>query len=416
MPSSPAEHEHVPEALEELGKCARCGKCRSVCPVFKETQDEAFVARGRVALFEALSRGEIEASPELQEIMSACLMCQRCSAICPSGVEFTSILKAARARLAKEMGLPFGANFVFKQALPRRRLFDIAVRAASVFQRIAPGKRKGSLRHLPLLFSGGKWLPPIAKRSALQRHSKPQKTAGAAKRVALFVGCLTNYAYPEIVDATVELLESAGVEVVVPSSQLCCGTPALALGDIDAARKLARMNKQAFDSAGCDFILTVCASCGRSLKSEYAGLLDAAGQAFAAPILDVCEFIYGHTDLQLEASEEKVAYHDPCHLRWGQGIEKEPRELLARACGLEEAPDEMYCCGQAGTFHVFYPELAQMIGRRKVESLKNSDAREIATGCPGCILQLNDLMAEAGLDSRAVHTVEILARSLRSSR
>ncbi len=71
----------------------------------------------------------------------------------------------------------------------------------------------------------------------------------------------------------------------------------------------------------------------------------------------------------------------------------------------------MYCCGQAGTFHVFYPELAQMIGRRKVESLKNSDAREIATGCPGCILQLNDLMAEAGLNKRAVHTIEILARS-----
>jgi glycolate oxidase iron-sulfur subunit len=420
MLSSDTNDARRDAAMREIEKCARCGKCRSVCPVFAEVKDEAFVARGRVALFAALERGEITTSPELREIMSACLMCRRCTEICPSEVEFATVLKAARERLAKEMGLQLGASSVFKHVLTHRRLFDVAMRAASMFQRIVPGKRKGSLRHLPLFFSGGKWLPPLADETALRRHldsgqSVGPENTGAEKSVAIFIGCLANYVYPEIVDATVELLEKAGVRVIIPQSQLCCGTPALAMGDIDAAKKLARMNREALEAAGCDFIVTMCASCGRTLKSEYADILDSPGEALGAPVLDVCEFILEHTELEFDRLAETVTYHDPCHLRWGQGVEDEPRKLLESACEFEEIPGEMYCCGQAGTFHVFYPEIAGMIGRRKVESISGSAATEVATGCPGCILQLNDLMAEAGMEKRALHIVEILARALKTS-
>ena len=397
--------------MEELQKCARCGKYRSVCPVFAELKDEAFVARGRIRLFEALERDEISASREFREIMSACLMCQRCTEICPSGVEFMHVLKCARERLAREMGLPFGSSFVFRHVITRRRLFDFAILAASLIQRIVPGKRKGNLRHLPLFFKGGKWLPPISRNPALQRHSETMKTPGANMRVALFAGCLTNYVYPEIVDATIELLKSAGVETVVPFKQLCCGTPAIAFGDMNAAKELARRNRECLESAGCDYIVTVCASCGRTLKHEYADLLGCEEPVFGVPVLDVCEFVSTHTDISFDRMEEKITYHDPCHLRWGQGVEKQPRTLLERSCRFEEIEDDMYCCGQAGTFHVFFPEVAEMIGRRKIGSISSSDAREVATGCPGCMLQLNDLIAAAGIEKRALHTVEILARA-----
>jgi glycolate oxidase iron-sulfur subunit len=380
--------------------------------VFAELKDEAYVARGRVRLFEALSRGEIPASPELRTIMSACLMCQRCTEICPSGVEFMRVLQPARERLAREMGLPFGASFVFRHIITRRRLFDGAMRLASLFQQAIPGRRRGNLRHLPLFFKGGKWLPPIARRTALQAHAEPARIPNATMRVALFVGCLTNYVYPEIVDATVALLRKAGVETVVPPAQLCCGTPALAFGDVDAARELARRNRESLESAKCDYIITVCASCGRTLRREYPELLGGGGGAFAVPVLDVCEFVLKYTDLEFEPQKHKVTYHDPCHLRWGQGIQEEPRNLLRRSCQFEEIEDEMYCCGQAGTFHVFFPEVSQMIGRRKIESISHAAAGEVATGCPGCILQLNDLIAEAGLDRKALHTVEVLARAV----
>ncbi len=313
------------------------------------------------------------------------------------------------------MGLTFGASFVFRQVVKRRRLFDIAMLVASILQRIIPGKRKGSLRHLPLFFKGGKWLPPISRQPALRRYAAPVRIPGARKRVALFVGCLTNYVYPEIVDATVILLRKAGIETVIPESQLCCGTPALALGDTEAARDLAGRNRECLTSAGCDYIVAVCASCGRTLKHEYGDLLGSKGSPFGVPILDVSEFICNHTDISFQSLEDTVTYHDPCHLRWGQGLEKEPRRLLASSCRFEEIQGDMYCCGQAGTFHVFYPEIAHLIGRRKIESISSSDAREIATGCPGCILQLNDLIAEAGINKKALHTIEILARSAQAA-
>ncbi|UCD57645.1 MAG: (Fe-S)-binding protein, partial [Candidatus Hydrogenedentota bacterium] len=199
MLSPPVHNPPSLASMDELEKCARCGKCRSVCPVFAELKDEAFVARGRISLFEALGRGEIATSPELRNIMSACLMCQRCTEICPSGVQFMQVLKAARERLAREMGLPFGSSFVFRHIITRRWLFDVAILAASLAQRVIPGRRKGNLRHLPLFFKGGKWLPPISRTPALRRYPRPVGVQGAKARVALFVGCLTNYVYPQVV-------------------------------------------------------------------------------------------------------------------------------------------------------------------------------------------------------------------------
>ncbi len=401
-------------AANEAEKCARCGKCRSVCPVFAELKDEAFVARGRIWLFEALESGKIKPTPELRKIMSACLMCQRCAETCPSGVKFIHVLKAARERLAKEMGLPFGATLVFRHIVTRRWLFDFAMRAVSVVQQIIPGERKGNLRHLPLFFQGGKWLPPLSKKTALQSYRQRRSVSAPRMRVALFVGCLTNYAYPEVVDATMALLTKAKIDAVVPPSQLCCGVPALSLGDIDAARGLARRNRECLEDARADCIVTVCASCGRMLKQEYSELL--REPSFSIPVLDICEFIRNHADLSFKPLSDKVTYHDPCHLRWGQGVISEPRQLLSSSSRFSEMSGEMYCCGQAGTFHVFYPELAGLIGRRKVESLSSSQADYVATGCPGCILQLNDLMAQSGVNKRAVHTVEILSRSVMSSK
>ncbi len=404
-------------ACIEIEKCARCGKCRSVCPVFDVVRDEAFVARGRIALAQALLGGrgapaEIRITPELSAIMSACLGCGRCSEVCSSGVEFTEILKAARLQITECRGLSAGASFFFRHVLPRRRLFNAVIRSAAIAQRVIPGRRSGNLRHLPLLFKGGKWLPPLAKTPALQAYSGVSNTKGGKTRIALFVGCLINYAYPEIVGAAIRTLEKAGASVVVPSAQVCCGTPVLALGDFEDAQRLARLNQDFFKNAGCDYIITLCASCGRTLKQEYGQLLDSSNSPLGAPVLDISEFLCNHAELNLKPGRHPVTYHDPCHLRWGQGIKDEPRKLLSLAGALEETPGEMTCCGQAGSFHVFFPEFADAIAQKKLQSLAPVEASEVATACPGCMMQLNDLFARSGSGKKAVHLVEVLARSI----
>jgi glycolate oxidase iron-sulfur subunit len=93
-------------------------------------------------------------------------------------------------------------------------------------------------------------------------------------------------------------------------------------------------------------------------------------------------------------------------------VAAEPRKLLTQSSHFVEPSGEMTCCGLGGAFHVLYPEIAESIGRKKVESLSSLDIREVATGCPGCVLQLNDLFAKSHIDKKAVHTIEVLARSL----
>jgi glycolate oxidase iron-sulfur subunit len=340
-------------------------------------------------------------------------MCGRCSENCPSGVDFTEVLRAARVHVAREIRIPLTAALIFRRVLPRRKLFDALIRLAAFSQKILPGRRNGTLRHLPLLFKCGKWLPPLAKVPALDAHAIPIKVKGSWMRAGIFVGCLNNYIYPNIIDAGIALLHKAEVEAVVPSSQVCCGAPVLAFGDIEAARMLARRNQECFKAADCDLIITLCASCGRMLKHEYKRLLESTGPPLKLPVFDISEFLHKCSDLDYELRQDLVTYHDPCHLRWGQKISKEPRELLARACNFIELPGEMQCCGQAGAFHVLFPELAEKIGQKKLDSLAQIDAHVVASGCPGCILQLNDLFSRSGSDKKAMHVVEILNGSAR---
>jgi len=271
------------------------------------------------------------------------------------------------------------------------------------------------LRHLPLLFTRGKWLPPMAKRSALKTYSKSARTTHAKIRVGIFVGCLNNYVYPEVIGAATRLLQAAKIDWVIPSDQVCCGMPVLAFGDIDAARLLAQRNFDSFQKADCDCIITLCASCGRMLKEEYKQLLQKEQMPLGIPVYDVSEFLHNNLSLDFQVLPETVTYHDPCHLRWGQGIMEEPRSLLARACHFEELPGEMRCCGQAGLFHIFFPELADSLSQKKLDSFSAIDAEIIASGCPGCILQMNDLFARSGTGKSAVHLVEVLAEAAKET-
>ncbi|MEE9515097.1 MAG: (Fe-S)-binding protein, partial [Candidatus Brocadiales bacterium] len=125
----------IEKARQEVSKCAKCGKCRSVCPVFLETGDETRVARGRISLAEAVFQGEIFYTPELRDYIYSCKKCLRCQAICPSDVNFSEIIDALLEGIEKNMGISRLARFVLRYLLPRRRLFDFVIRAASFSQK-----------------------------------------------------------------------------------------------------------------------------------------------------------------------------------------------------------------------------------------------------------------------------------------
>ncbi|MCX6356565.1 MAG: (Fe-S)-binding protein, partial [Candidatus Aureabacteria bacterium] len=393
----------------EIARCAKCGKCRSVCPTFVVARDETRVARGRISLLEGILAGNSVPTRYAREILASCYGCTRCMDACPSGVRVDFIIQQAKFMLAQERGVKRFARFFFRRILPRRRVYDRVVRLASVLQRLLPGHAARPIRHLPLLYKGRRSIPHLARRPALRALPELVKGRGEMK-VSLFTGCLLNYVYPEVIASIIKILEAHGVDIIMPRTQLCCGAPVLAQGDREAATVLARRNIACLEPDKVDAVVFGCASCGLTVKRDYPMLLPEGG-ALAAKVYDITEFIQrflGYSNIPLD---ETVTYHDPCHLRWGRGVAEPPRELLRQSCRFVEMAAAGECCGLGGSFSISHYDVSCALGDRKVRAIRESGAGSVATACPGCMLQLQDQLARHGMDTAVLHVAQIYERS-----
>jgi glycolate oxidase iron-sulfur subunit len=237
-------------------------------------------------------------------------------------------------------------------------------------------------------------------------------------RVALLAGCAQQVLAPEIGWAAIRVLSRAGVEVVVPREQGCCGALAMHVGEEAIAKGLARTNLSAFPD-DVDAVITTAAGCGSGMK-EYELLFrgtseEAAAQRLAHKVKDVCEFldVLGLPDPPALAKPLTVAYQDACHLVHGQRVKAAPRALLQRIPNLTiaEIPDGGYCCGSAGTYNIDQPEIARQLGERKATAIRSTGAEAVASGNIGCLTQIRTHLRESGADIPVLHTVEILDRA-----
>jgi len=284
---------------------------------------------------------------------------------------------------------------------------DIVVRLASLSQFLLPGK-KGTTRHIPLLFKGRRRIPSLASRTALQRFGSRKAPDG--KPVFLFVGCLMNYAYPEMIESVIRVLRSLEYSVVVPEGQVCCGTPLLSLGDVEQARRLAELNLSAFD--GDSPIVAACASCGKTLKDEYVEFLGERAKKFAERVFSFSEFVAPQLDHRIVPLDKTVLYHDPCHLRYGRQIADQPRDVLGKAARYLPSEGEDFCCGMGGLFSIHHYGMASRIAERKIEAVRQARADMLATECPGCILQLSDQFEQRGIGLPVRHIAQVLAEAI----
>lgn len=392
----------------EIERCAKCGKCKAVCPVFGQDSGEGSAARGKIALSQALLSGELGTSARVEKYLSMCLVCTRCRDVCASDVDYVQLIHGVRSTFSKRRGVPFLSRAAMRAMLPRRGLFDLAVGIASRVQRTTG---RTPLRHLPMMVLGNLPLPKLASRTAL-REFGARRRPGTKGRVFFFTGCLVNFVYPRIARAFVRVAESAGYEVVVDPAQLCCGAPALSLGDIKLAGTLARGNLARFVAEDCDFVVTACASCARTLVREYPLLLSDRYAAVEGRILDATQFIADHCDIAPRRTEQRVTYHDPCHLYYGIGVREAPRTLLDAHARFVALDDGGACCGLGGAFSAMFPEMARAIGLSRIESAAATGADVLTSACPGCMMQLESCARAAGVSMEVRHVVEIVADSV----
>ncbi|HEX7926186.1 MAG TPA: (Fe-S)-binding protein, partial [bacterium] len=259
---------------------------------------------------------------------------------------------------------------------------------------------------------------PAAWRRALQEAVAPPTSASGASEVTLISGCVMDAAFGPVHAATVRVLARNGIRTRLPEGQGCCGALHLHAGDQEAAVALAKTNIATFETAGDQPILVNSAGCGALLK-DYGKLLahDAAwkqrAERFSHRVLDVSEFVArlplrspGHLDV-------KVAYDDPCHLVHAQKVREPPRQMLGQIPGLTLVAlrEADMCCGSAGSYSLQHSEMSQRLLQRKLDHIVSSGADIVATGNPGCLLQLRQGARARGLPIRIVHPIELLAEA-----
>ncbi len=408
--------------FEGLDACVHCGFCLQACPTFLATGDEADSPRGRIELMRGLERGEIAATdPALFYHLDRCLGCRACEPVCPSGVQYGHGLEAARARITTARGV---------SRLARLALWTLTTPGVSGavywFARLL--RATG----LPRLFAGwGRFrfaMGMLAATRAAQggggrrKAAKARQVAPAALRrpspplaALLFRGCVMEGLFSHVHDATIRTLGVNGYEVLEVSGQVCCGALHAHAGLHEEALDLARANVAAFGD-GHEPIVVNSAGCGALMK-EYGRLLgDEPSQRFAARVKDVTE-LFAPAPAPGAPLDLHVAYDPPCHLLHAQGIAAEPLKLFAAIPLLElvPVPGAAECCGSAGLFTLLEPEMSRAVLATKIEHLREAAPQVVATGNPGCLMQLGAGLAASGIRARARHPVELLDDAYRAA-
>jgi glycolate oxidase iron-sulfur subunit len=442
-PSAALPAGRLPQAWRAAQSlCIKCGFCLPACPTYRETGHEVSSPRGRLELMYRAAQGHL-ALGDIHRELWFCLGCMACETACPSGIRFHDLLEAARIDDAAERARtrrPWLRRLLLDGILVRPGRLRAVVWLLALLQRsglravlgghgllraLAPGLARLERRTPPLDF-------PLDWRRAARTYLAQGVAQGVepggqpggaavpdAAPVGMLSGCVMEAAFGPVHAATAKVLRANGYAVHVPAGQGCCGALHHHAGEEAPARALARRNIEAFEALGAAPVVVNSAGCGAMLKDYGTLLADDpawAGRArqFSARVRDVCELL-AERPLRppTRAVPLAVAYDDPCHLLHAQKIAAAPRLLLGQVPGLRLVPlaEADWCCGGAGSYSLLHPETSARILARKMGHLRASGAEVVATGNPGCLLQLRLGARDAGLPLRVVHPVELLAEA-----
>lgn len=410
------------EVVAEVLSCNGCGQCRTeapaqrMCPVFRATHAEAAAPRAKANLLRHRLAEKADprqlAPDEVRAVADLCVNCRMCAAECPAHVNIPRLMLETKAANVAEYGLDW-KDWFMARAEGFARLggtFSLVVNLAlkSRFTRWVFEKLFGLSRR--------RRLPRFALRSFLRRARRrgwTRKPRAEGERVAYFVDVFANCSDPQVAEAVVAVLRHNGFEVYVPPGQRGCGMAALAHGDVEAARDIARRNLRVLADAAREGWPIVCSepTAALMLRQDYPDLTDDSDAKLVAErTVELTAFLWdlhrqGRLRTDFRPLDFAVGHHVPCHLK-ALGSPPAGPQLLALIPGLTVHTIDVSCSGMAGTFGLKAEnyETSLEAGRPMLEELKRPRVLFGSTECSACRMQMED-----GAGKRTLHPVQYLA-------
>lgn len=416
--------------------CVKCGKCKPVCTIFNINQDEATSPRGFIDLLGAYERNELELDKTAKDIFESCFLCTNCVEVCPNDLPTDMIIEQVRSDIAKKFGIAWYKRLFFF-LLRHRKIMDFMSKLGWMFQTCAlkiDEKKQSALPRFSLpIVKKDRALPFADSTSFLNKYPANIKALNKVNeenkknKVAIFIGCMSNYTYTNTGDALVKILKKLELDVMIPKKQLCCGAPAYFTGAFDTVDYLAKKNIEYFETwiDEVDAVIIPEATCSAMIKQDWEHYFHnqpewkARAKKLSEKIFMATKWLENNTDLKnLLASsgkkfDELVTYHDPCHAKKMQGIWQEPRNLLKQNYVLKEMSDSNRCCGFGGvTMQTEKYDFAKAAGAPKAAMIKETKAQIVSAECSACRMQITNSLYLANVDVQFKNPIELIAEAL----
>ncbi len=419
--------------------CIKCGKCKPTCTIFDITKDETTSPRGFLDLLGAYKRGELELDVNAKNIFESCFLCTNCVEACPIDLPTDMVIEQVRNEIAKKYGIAWYKRAFF-YLLRNRKVMDILAKLGYVFQTCGLKIEKETQSALPRfslpIVKKDRALPYADSKSFLNKYPEKIKNSHTEKinnetknRVAIFIGCMGNYAYTNIGDGLVQILDKLEIDVLIPKKQLCCGAPAYFTGDFDTVDYLIKKNITYFETFidDIDAMIIPEATCSAMINIDWVHFLHDQPEwkeraaKIAPKVMMATAWLEKNTKLkEMLSTKEKnlndlVTYHDPCHAKKMQGISKEPRTLIAQNYEIKEMSDPNRCCGFGGvTMQTDKYEYAKAAGMPKAAMIKETKANIVSAECSACRMQIvNSLHVSDVKDVVFKNPIELIAEALK---
>lgn len=407
----------IVKELEELEplimQCSKCGACQSVCPIYDKDLIETSVARGKLALIEAIYEGRIEEADRIFKHLDYCVMCTRCKQYCPSGVQTDEIFLRAKAILRKIKGLSNWQKAVLKIIMQKPNLLAKAAPLMHIGLKFGSKHIKDEIfRPLYGEFSQRN-IVSIKARPFTSKYAGLNKAKNEKMRVIFYPGCAITYIYTNWGEAIVEVLKHYGVSVYVPETNKCCGIPAATMGEMELYKKMVNENFEWFESiTDASYIITACPTCQYGLNDMGSKV---ANQKTKAPMMDILVFLKEVLNINTEPTKnQKSTLHIPCH--YDHSKDSLLKDFTGAISKDFEALENQNCCGFGGTFNAKYYADSQEIPKSKTQEIKEKGFKVLFTPCPGCAMQLSDVLIKANLDTTVMHPVEVIYEKIRQAK
>ncbi len=354
-------------AIKPFRNCIECLSCVSVCPAIKVADflgPTGMRGNMRIALDPRANNFDIE--KVIKEGLFTCTSCNRCLRVCPKSIETPGKAIEKLREIANRNGL----------TLPAHKSVEEQVKKTG---RSVPDK-------------GDTFLSQVDE--VIEPYGEVKGEVG------FFVGCMLNARVTKPAFDLIDIMKKSGIRLIIPHDQVCCGSPLIRTGQTTIVPSLKERNIHAFERLGIKTVMTMCAGCGATLKNDYRD----CNASFV--VKDVTEIICEYGLPKQSKLSGTATYHDPCHLKNGQQITKEPRALLKSIVeNFVEMPSQ--CCGSGGGVRSGLPDEAAALGELRREEIERTGADMVVTICPFCEFHISE-----HTDKPVCNLISLIAKSL----